>query len=305
MKIPHPIPYQGSKRNIAKHILPFMPSNINRLVEPFAGSAAISIATAFYGKSQYFLLNDINNPLIALLKKMVYNPEQVIERYAQIWNNQLDNPKEYYIKMRDIFNQTNEPEILLYLLARCVKNAVRYNDKGEFNQSPDNRRKGRSPERMKTEILNFSHLFKNNITFMSKNYEDILDNVNENDWVYMDPPYMGTVGSSRRYIKGLELDYFINNLEKLNNKNIPFLISFDGKTGKKVYGEDLPSNLQLQKVSIYAGKSSQATLQGKSEDTIESLYISKTAFEQLNISNHNLNIIKGHSNSEKIRLELN
>jgi len=38
MKIPHPIPYQGSKRNLASQILRFFPDEINRLVEPFAGS---------------------------------------------------------------------------------------------------------------------------------------------------------------------------------------------------------------------------------------------------------------------------
>ena len=37
MGAPHPIPYQGSKRNIAKFILPFFPGHINKLIEPFAG----------------------------------------------------------------------------------------------------------------------------------------------------------------------------------------------------------------------------------------------------------------------------
>ncbi|KKJ00733.1 hypothetical protein PROH_05530 [Prochlorothrix hollandica PCC 9006 = CALU 1027] len=44
--LPHFIQYQGSKRNLAKHILQFFPNNINRLVEPFAGTAAISVATS-------------------------------------------------------------------------------------------------------------------------------------------------------------------------------------------------------------------------------------------------------------------
>jgi hypothetical protein len=42
MKTPHPIPYQGSKRHIAKYILPFFPQEINTLIEPFAGYAAPS-----------------------------------------------------------------------------------------------------------------------------------------------------------------------------------------------------------------------------------------------------------------------
>lgn len=43
---PHFIQYQGSKRNLARQILRFFPKSINRLVEPFAGTASISVATS-------------------------------------------------------------------------------------------------------------------------------------------------------------------------------------------------------------------------------------------------------------------
>ena len=43
------------------------------------------------------------------------------------------------------WGETGKPDLLLYLLARCVKAAVRYNASGEFNQSPDNRRRGMPP----------------------------------------------------------------------------------------------------------------------------------------------------------------
>jgi DNA adenine methylase len=70
MKIPHPIPYQGSKRHIAKYILPFFPHGIHTLIEPFAGSAAISIAAACHGKASRFHLNDINRPLMTLWQEI-------------------------------------------------------------------------------------------------------------------------------------------------------------------------------------------------------------------------------------------
>ncbi|HBB31201.1 MAG TPA: hypothetical protein DDZ80_05770 [Cyanobacteria bacterium UBA8803] len=41
--LPHPIQYQGSKRNLASNILRFLPNRVERLVEPFAGTAAVSI----------------------------------------------------------------------------------------------------------------------------------------------------------------------------------------------------------------------------------------------------------------------
>src|SRR5690625_2924059 len=159
MKVPHPIPYQGSKRNLAQYITPFIPYKTERLIEPFAGSAAISIAAAVENRVNHFWLNDFNSPLIHLLEKMVVNPQEVIDRYSSIWNEQLTD-SEHFIKVRKTFNKTKEPELLLYLLARCVKNAVRYNNKGEFNQSADNRRKGRSPSIMEKEIKRFSYLME-------------------------------------------------------------------------------------------------------------------------------------------------
>ena len=46
----------------------------------------------------------------------------------------------------------HQPHHLLYLLARCVKASIRYNTDGDFNQSPDNRRKGMHPATMRQNI---------------------------------------------------------------------------------------------------------------------------------------------------------
>ncbi|MBI4662205.1 MAG: DNA adenine methylase [Verrucomicrobia bacterium] len=41
MKVPHPIPHQGSKRNLAPAILGYFTERVGTLIEPFAGSAAL------------------------------------------------------------------------------------------------------------------------------------------------------------------------------------------------------------------------------------------------------------------------
>jgi len=45
MTVPQPFQYQGSKRALAPLILQYLPISTTRLVEPFCGSAALSIAT--------------------------------------------------------------------------------------------------------------------------------------------------------------------------------------------------------------------------------------------------------------------
>ncbi len=275
MKIPHPIPYQGSKRNLAEDILRFFPEKVDRLIEPFAGSAAITIAAAFYNKTNTFIVNDINEPLINLWNRIINEPHEIIKDYNQIWNNQLGKEEAYYYEIRDNFNQTYEPQFLLFLLAKCVKAAVRYNSDGKFNQSPDKRRKGRLPENMRYDILNVSNLLKGKVAFYSFDYEKILDMATEKDLVYMDPPYQGTAKNGGfRYKEDLNHGNFVNSLYKLNQLNIPFILSYDGRTENKTYGEELPKELNLRKIELDAGRSSIATLHSRNERTYEALYIS-------------------------------
>lgn len=284
MKIPHPIPYQGSKRNLASQILRFFPQHIKRLVEPFAGSAAISIASAYYFKADNFWINDINQPLIQLWEKIINSPEFLVKRYHDIWMNQIGREEAYYYEIRTKFNETHQPEYLLFLLAKCVKAAVRYNSQGEFNQSPDKRRKGRRPDNMRGDILRVSQLLKNKTKLTSLSYEDLIDDLTADDFVYLDPPYQGTgKNGGFRYFEDVKFGDFVTSLFQLNNKKIPFILSYDGRTGDKVFGQPLPEALNLIKIEIDAGRSSIATLHNRKQNTFEALYISECLGKKISV----------------------
>ncbi|MFZ5912024.1 MAG: Dam family site-specific DNA-(adenine-N6)-methyltransferase [Chloroflexota bacterium] len=285
MKIPHPIPYQGSKRNLAKYILPFFPLEIKTLFEPFSGSAAISIAAAVRGKATCFHLNDVNQPLIALLNEIINNPDGISAQYETLWMEQQGNERKYYDIVRDNFNKTKRPDYLLYLLARCVKASVRYNANGDFNQSPDNRRLGRNPEQMRDDILAVSKLLKNKITLTSVDYKVVLKKATSKDLIYMDPPYQGVCATGDpRYFSGIDFDEFMQELEKLNERNVPFILSYDGRTGKKSYGQNLPDKLGMYRLEIEAGRSTQATLLGRDDITVESVYLSNNLVGKLHLA---------------------
>lgn len=284
MKLPHPIPYQGSKRNLADQISRFFPDNFDRLVEPFAGSAAMTIASAFYFKANRFIINDINEPLINLWKNIIENPKSIIKHYHDIWHGQHGNEEEYYYQIRERFNDTKQPEYLLFLLAKCVKAAVRYNAQGQFNQSPDKRRLGRNPQMMREDILKVSQLLKGKTECHSQDYQTILNLATDNDLVYLDPPYQGTgVNGGFNYAGNIEFDNFIVSLFDLNNRNVPFILSYDGRTGNKTYGNPLPENLNLTKIEINAGRSSQATLLSRNEITYEALYLSPALIDKIDL----------------------
>lgn len=286
MKLPHPIPYQGSKRNLADQILRMFPENFNNLIEPFAGSAAITIASAYYFKANSFIINDINQPLISLWETIINNPKSMVKSYHDIWNGQLGNEEEYYYQIREKFNNTKQPEYLLFLLAKCVKAAVRYNAQGGFNQSPDKRRLGRNPSLMRNDILRVSQLLKGKIQFHSTDYQNVLDIATANDLVYMDPPYQGTgLNGGFNYAGNIGFGNFVTSLIELNNNNIPYILSYDGRTGDKTYGSPLPENLNLTKIEINAGRSSQATLLSRNEITYEAVFLSPALVSKIDIQN--------------------
>lgn len=285
MKVPHPIPYQGSKRNIANFILHYFPQGTDTLIEPFSGSAAMSIAAAWHHKANRFSLNDLNQPLIALWREIINQPQQIIAQYAHLWTAQQANPRQYYDWVRDQFNQTHRPDYLLYLLARCVKASVRYNPKGEFNQSPDNRRLGRTPERMAQDIKAVSSLFGGRSTLTSTDYQIALERATRADLIYMDPPYQGVCsGGDPRYYQGVEFADFMLTLRRLNERGIAYILSYDGRTGEKTFGRALPQDLNLHRIEVWAGRSSQATLLGDDAVTIESIYLSPVLLDRLDIN---------------------
>ena len=258
------------------------PDKFEKLIEPFAGSAAITIASAYYFKANRFIINDINQPLINLWDTIINAPKEMVKYYHDIWHGQLGNEEEYYYEIRDKFNNTKEPKYLLFLLAKCVKAAVRYNAQGSFNQSPDKRRLGRNPLSMRDDILKVSQLLKGKIQLHSTDYLNVLDLATSNDLVYMDPPYQGTgVNGGFNYAGNIEFDNFVVSLVELNNRNVPYILSYDGRTGEKTYGNPLPEALNLTKIEINAGRSSQATLLNRSEITYEAVFLSPTLIAKI------------------------
>lgn len=282
MIVPQPFQYQGSKRSLAPAILDFLPAKFSRLVEPFAGSAAMTIAAAARSRAPRFWINDLNRPLAELVNLIINRPEEIADAYAHLWKSDAEDALEHYYTVRETFNRTQDPTLFLYLLARCIKGAVRYNADGLFNQSPDKRRLGTRPETMRQNIMATSHLLRGKALVTSHDFRDVLAAADTTDVIYMDPPYQGTSGErDSRYLAGLSFDHFVAALDGLNSRGLRYAISYDGRTGDKSYGEPLPSYLNLSLIELEAGRSTQATLLGRTEETVESLYLSPALTAQI------------------------
>jgi DNA adenine methylase len=281
--VPQAFPYQGSKRVLASHILSLFPGGgVPRLVEPFAGSAAISMAARHHAMAGSVHLSDVNAPLIALWDLIINEPGDLIAAYTRMWHAQRPDPRAYYLNARDEFNATHRPELLLYLLCRCVKAAVRYSKTGDFNQTADHRRLGARPSNIAERVNAASRLMRGAATTSTESYAGPLVNADAEDLVYMDPPYQGTSDvPDPRYLRGLQRAAFAETLQEAVDNKVSFIVSYDVVRDDNKYGLALPEELGLTHRHVVAGVSSQATLQGRRQVTVESLYLSPALVDRL------------------------
>src|SRR5581483_4367912 len=92
---------------------------------------------------------------------IIDRPSDLADAYEAVWHAQFAGDSiAHFNQVRSEFNSQHDPAKLLYLLARCVKNAPRFNGDGAFNQSPDKRRHGMRPDKMRREIEGVSSLLR-------------------------------------------------------------------------------------------------------------------------------------------------
>lgn len=235
----------------------------------------MTLWAAHHRLASRYVISDVLEPICQLWESIIEEPEDVAEKYDVVWHGQEKADLSYFNEVRTRYNEQRDPVDLLYLIARCVKNAVRFNRLGNMTQSVDKRRLGMRPEKMKAAVIGASTLLKGRTTVRSGDWLSTTADASPNDFIYMDPPYAGTtLGKDKRYAEGLAPERLIEGLRQFLDRGLRFALSYDGMTGEKTYGPPLPESLELTRLLLHAGVSSQATLSGRAAETIESLYLS-------------------------------
>ncbi len=84
LRLPHPIPYQGSKRSLAPTIGRYVPDDIGTWYEPFAGSAAMALWVARHRKPRRIVLGDSLASMMQLWTAILGDPRGTAARYAEV-----------------------------------------------------------------------------------------------------------------------------------------------------------------------------------------------------------------------------
>lgn len=187
------VKYQGGKTKELPLIKQLLPSEFNRVVEPFCGGAAVSFALGYHS-----LMSDINRDVINLYSVVADEnlyPE-LQQRVNVIKTLEHDDLEHEYYAAREAINQPWDcvdkyQRALSYIIVRqlCFSGMERYNAKGEFNVPFGH---------YKSFSCNLSpdhHSFlRNKCTFRYGNFADLFTQVSDQDFIFIDPPYLERLG---------------------------------------------------------------------------------------------------------------
>lgn len=170
--------WAGGKRWLIKQLDEFLPKNFNQYHEPFIGGGAIF----FHMNPKQSFISDFNAELIETYNVIKNNPHEVI-KYIKTFKN----TKEDYLKIRTQNFQSIEKRAarFIYLNQTSFNGIYRVNSDGKYNVPYGYREKYTFDF---DNILNVSKYLQNT-TITHADFRKCIENVKENDLVFLDPPY--------------------------------------------------------------------------------------------------------------------
>jgi len=197
--IPHvwapPVKCQGIKTKLVG----FISRNIawdgaGRWVEPFLGSGVV----LFNLLPERCLACDTNTHIIRLYQDVqngAVTPRDVRDFLTAAGAELARHGADYYYAVRRQFNEEGGSLRLLFLNRSCFNGVMRFNSKGDFNV-PFGHKPARFSKAYVTKITNqvaktVEAMKGRDWTFKAQDWHTTLSQIEKDDFVYLDPPYVG------------------------------------------------------------------------------------------------------------------
>lgn len=246
--IKSPINYVGGKYKLISQIEPLFPQKVNTFIDVFGGSGTVLINT----KAEHYIYNDINYYVASIFKGIISQSaedtisqvEAIIKEYDLSKTN-----KAGFEKLRDDYNNGRNDWVTLYtLMCHSFNWQMRFNNHHQYNSSWGKDRSSFT-NRQKDGLITMKNKISTDIAVMSKSFNDIdFSDFDENDLVYLDPPYYNSVGSyndGKRGFEGWTKEHEIKLLElmtKLHKQGTRFAFSNNLKYDNPYLREWLDNN---------------------------------------------------------------
>ncbi len=176
--------WAGNKYRILDEIRPLLPEG-RRLIEPFAGSAALFLNSQF----DKYLITDVNADLINLYNVLKKHGEDFIEQARRLFAPRFNNAETYY-RRREEFNRCSDPlrkaALFVYLNRHGYNGLCRYNSSGGFNVPFGRYAQPYFPEE---EMRAFRRKARRAV-FRHRDFQWAFAQARPGDVIYCDPPYV-------------------------------------------------------------------------------------------------------------------
>lgn len=251
MNTPKPlIKWVGGKTQILDKLLNDFPKEINSYHEIFLGGGSVLLGFLTYIKYNKINLQnkvyayDINEQLIHMYINIqtkhneLYDKlrEFIIEYNESADDNNEDNIKKnnnrkpknieeaksskesYYYWIREKYNKLDKDDkkniigssLFIFLNKTCFRGLYRLNNKGLFNTPYGNYK---NPEIINRQHLDIIHSLIQEVIFRCCDFELSINNINEGDFSYLDPPY--SPEDSTSFVKYTEYGFDVEVHKKL------------------------------------------------------------------------------------------
>lgn len=233
--------WAGGKGQLIKEIeqyYPFENGKITKYAEPFVGGGAVLFDILNKYNLEEVYISDINAELINTYRGIRDNIDILIKKLSAMQNDFIplytEHRKEYYLDKRSRFNELKvngdekinieKAALMIFLNKTCFNGLYRVNKKGLFNvpmgsyKNPlicdENNLRAVSEKLQKVKIV-------------CGDYKKSADFIDENTFVYFDPPYrpITDTASFTAYTENLfnddaqiELAQFVNDMDKKGAK---------------------------------------------------------------------------------------
>lgn len=227
-----PFNYSGNKFKLLPQLLPLFDYTKPLFIDAFCGGG--SVYTNVVDKYSKVLINDIISDLIGIHKKLINEPEKIINEVKALAT--CKDSQEKYSELRNSYNDDKTPEKLFALILSCTNNFLRFNSNGLMNQTWGKRGWNPSTEQKVNDFVEHISKYKDKIYYSSINFDEIP--INSNSFYYLDPPYgfcsdenkkitneqISEAGYNQIWKQKDEINLY-NYIRRINQKGATFLLS--------------------------------------------------------------------------------
>ncbi|MCQ2306042.1 MAG: Dam family site-specific DNA-(adenine-N6)-methyltransferase [Bacteroidales bacterium] len=227
-----PLNYIGGKSDLIPFLKNNMPCNISTFYDLFGGGFNVGINSdsnsVVYNDTNFIVKGLIEHICKSDVSTFISDVEKVIMK-----NGLSKNAKDEYVSFRGKYNsiklESRSYTDLFVLVLFGFQQQIRFNSNYDYNNPVG---MAGYNDRIKEKLVSFSnHAKTKNIKYFSDDFEIFYDMITSEDFVYIDPPYLITLGSyndGRRGFNGWdekEEIRLLNFINRLSAKGVRFMLS--------------------------------------------------------------------------------